>query len=64
MEREFAALLDECRRGGIEVRVDSRQVSTGDIFVAVPGVNEDGARFIPAAVAAGASIVVCRPGGA
>ena len=64
MEREFAALLEECRRGGIEVRVDSRQVSTGDIFVAVPGVNEDGARFIPAAVAAGASIVVCRPGGA
>ena len=64
MEREFAALLDECRRGGIEVRVDSRQVSTGDIFVAVPGVNEDGGRFIPAAVAAGASIVVCRPGGA
>ena len=64
MEREFAALLEECRRGGIEVRVDSRQVATGDIFVAVPGVNEDGARFIPAAVAAGASIVVCRPGGA
>ena len=61
MEREFAALLEECRRGGIEVRVDSRQVSTGDIFVAVPGVNEDGGRFIPAAVAAGASIVVCRP---
>ena len=64
MEREFAALLEQCRRGGIEVRVDSRQVSSGDIFVAVPGVNEDGARFIPAAVAAGASIVVCRPGGA
>ena len=64
MEREFTALLEQCRRGGIEVRVDSRQVSTGDIFVAVPGVNEDGARFIPAAVAAGASIVVCRPGGA
>ena len=64
MEREFAALLEQCRRGGIEVRVDSRQVNSGDIFVAVPGVNEDGARFIPAAVAAGASIVVCRPGGA
>ena len=64
MEREFAALLEQCRRGGIEVRVDSRQVSSGDIFVAVPGVNEDGGRFIPAAVAAGASIVVCRHGGA
>ena len=55
MNREFAALLDECGRGGIEVRADSRQVGAGDIFVAVPGVKEDGARFIPAAVEAGAA---------
>lgn len=67
MEREFAALLEQCRRGGrpesAEIRADSRQVRAGDIFVAVPGVNEDGARFIPAAVQAGAAVVVCRPGG-
>lgn len=64
MQRDFAALLEACRRGGVEVRSDSRAVSRGDIFVAVPGVNEDGARFIPAAVEAGASVVVCRPGAA
>lgn len=64
MQRDFAALLETCRRGGVEVRSDSRSVARGDIFVAVPGVNEDGARFIPAAVQAGASVVVCRPGGA
>ena len=64
MEREFAALLEQCRRGGLEVRVDSRQVRPGDVFVAVPGVREDGARFIPAAVAAGAAVIVCRPGAA
>ena len=63
MQRDFAALLETCRRGGVEVRSDSRVVSRGDIFVAVPGVNEDGARFIPAAVAAGAAVIVCRPGG-
>ena len=63
MQRDFAALLETCRRGGVEVRSDSRAVARGDIFVAVPGVNEDGARFIPAAVEAGAAVVVCRPGG-
>ena len=63
MQRDFAALLETCRRGGVEVRSDSRAVARGDIFVAVPGVNEDGARFIPAAVEAGAAVVVCRRGG-
>ncbi|MBQ4567253.1 MAG: UDP-N-acetylmuramoyl-L-alanyl-D-glutamate--2,6-diaminopimelate ligase [Desulfovibrio sp.] len=62
--QDFEDLLEQCRKGGLEVRSDSRQVGKGDIFVAVPGVNEDGARFIPAAVEAGAAVVVCRPGGA
>ena len=62
--QDFEDLLEQCRKDGIEVRSDSRQVGKGDIFVAVPGVNEDGARFIPAAVDAGAAVVVCRPGGA
>jgi len=64
MEREFAALVEQCRQGGLEVRVDSRQVRSGDIFVAVSGVKDDGARFIPAAVKSGASVVVCQPGDA
>lgn len=61
MERDFEELLAACRIGEREVRSDSREVRPGDIFVAVPGVNEDGTRFIPQAVAAGAAIVVCRP---
>jgi UDP-N-acetylmuramoyl-L-alanyl-D-glutamate--2,6-diaminopimelate ligase len=39
---------------------DSRRVGPGWIFVAVPGTHVDGHRFIPAAVAAGARLVVCE----
>ncbi len=42
-----------------QIRIDSREVQTGDIFVAIPGANEDGAKYIPAAIAAGAGMVVC-----
>ncbi len=36
------------------IMTDSRQVAPGDLFVAVPGVNVDGHRYIPAALQAGA----------
>ena len=49
MMGRFATLLEQVEKGGIEVRADSRQVGPGDVFVAVPGATEDGARFIPAA---------------
>lgn len=39
---------------------DSRLAAPGTMFVAVRGVNVDGHRFIPAAVAAGASAIVCE----
>ncbi len=39
---------------------DSRQVEAGWLFVAVPGVSVDGHRYIGAAVAAGAPVVVCE----
>ncbi|WP_297219012.1 UDP-N-acetylmuramoyl-L-alanyl-D-glutamate--2,6-diaminopimelate ligase [uncultured Desulfovibrio sp.] len=57
-------LLRQVAQGGLEVRADSRQVRPGDIFVAVPGASEDGARFIPAAREAGAAIIVCTPAAA
>jgi UDP-N-acetylmuramoyl-L-alanyl-D-glutamate--2,6-diaminopimelate ligase len=40
------------------VAIDSRHVQPGFLFVAVPGTKVDGARFIPAAIAAGAVAVV------
>lgn len=45
-------------RGGelpvAKVRIDSRRIEAGDLFVAVPGLREDGARFAPDAMARGA----------
>ncbi len=40
------------------IAVDSRRVRPGDLFVAIPGVNVDGHRFIAQAVAEGAVAVV------
>ncbi|WP_119394035.1 UDP-N-acetylmuramoyl-L-alanyl-D-glutamate--2,6-diaminopimelate ligase [Salinibius halmophilus] len=37
---------------------DSRQVRPGDAFVALPGIERDGAEFVTAAVANGASLVI------
>ncbi|HET9886314.1 MAG TPA: Mur ligase domain-containing protein, partial [bacterium] len=50
------------QRGGeilaARVRVDSRAIEPGDLFVAVPGLKEDGARFIEDALSRGAAGVV------
>ena len=37
---------------------DSRQVKTGDTFLAYPGVHQDGRQFIPQAIAQGANAIV------
>jgi len=42
------------------VSYDSRKVEAGDLFVAVPGVNDDGARYIPQALSAGAVALLKR----
>jgi UDP-N-acetylmuramoyl-tripeptide--D-alanyl-D-alanine ligase len=43
-----------------EVQTDSRLVSAGDAFFALPGATTDGARFAEAAVAAGAALVIAE----
>ncbi|MCC6350621.1 MAG: UDP-N-acetylmuramoyl-L-alanyl-D-glutamate--2,6-diaminopimelate ligase [Candidatus Eisenbacteria bacterium] len=42
--------------------LDSRRVRPGDVFFALAGAKDDGARFVSAAVAAGARVVVGPPG--
>lgn len=42
---------------------DSRRVVAGDVFVAVPGVASDGRAFIPAALTAGAALVLAHDEG-
>ena len=47
-------------RDGPQVRIDSRLVKAGDIFVAIPGSTQDGGDFIGDAVAHGAKYIVCQ----
>lgn len=44
------------------IRVDSRLVKAGDVFVAVKGTIYDGSDFIAQAIANGAEYIVCRRG--
>ena len=39
------------------VRIDSRQVTPGDLFVAIRGEEQDGARFVGAALTSGAHAI-------
>ncbi|GLP97504.1 UDP-N-acetylmuramoyl-L-alanyl-D-glutamate--2,6-diaminopimelate ligase [Paraferrimonas sedimenticola] len=42
------------------LRLDSREIQQGDLFVAIPGHALDGRRFIAKAIEAGASAVLCH----
>jgi len=44
----------------IAVRIDSRQVRAGDVFVAIQGASCDGRQFIGQAIANGARYIVCE----
>jgi UDP-N-acetylmuramoyl-tripeptide--D-alanyl-D-alanine ligase len=41
------------------ILIDSRKVAKGDAFVALPGEKVDGHDFIPAAIKAGAKLILC-----
>ena len=50
-------------KGNLELEIpkitsDSREVKTGDLFVAIKGFDVDGVKFIPAAVEAGAKAIL------
>jgi len=55
---ELAGLVSSTQ--GLTVRVDSRLVEPGDVFVAVKGTTSDGHDFIADALARGAGYVVCQ----
>ena len=57
-ETTLIELSDRIVREHVGLRTDSRRVRSGDIFVALPGSQVDGTRFIADALAAGASAVV------
>ena len=46
------------------ITADSRQVTPGSLFVAMPGVRADGAQYIADAIARGAAAVICAEGAA
>ncbi len=45
----------------VGLTADSRDVQPGYMFAALPGVAVDGAKFIPAAISAGAAAILCAP---
>lgn len=42
------------------IRIDSRKVQPGDVFVAIRGVQSDGHQFIDKAISLGAVVVICE----
>lgn len=59
-ETTLDALCALLREGRAELRADSRLVAPGDIFVALPGSQVDGADYTRRALEAGAAAIVSR----
>ncbi len=51
-----------CSDPAVCVRIDSRKVEPGDVFVAIKGASCDGRQFISQAIAKGARYIVCENG--
>ena len=61
--REAVAWLRARTPAGAQLRADSRTVRPGDAFFALPGLRDDGRRFVDDAIARGASVVLLEAGG-
>ena len=58
---EHSALLDGAPEADVtDITNDSRRVTPGALYAALPGEHVDGHRFIPAAIEAGASAILCE----
>lgn len=58
----LSRLAAEARLSGAGVVADSRRAAPGCVFVAIPGVRDNGERYAPEAVARGAAAVVVKRG--
>ena len=59
------ALLDDLKMRGVtpaRLTLDSRRVEPGDVFLALPGAQVDGRRFVADALARGAAAVLAEAG--
>lgn len=70
-DRTLGAIIGDLNRGAplaasdaarsvAGISADSRKISSGFIFFAVPGTRADGLQFAPQAIAAGACAIVCE----
>lgn len=57
---EPVEVLGSVHREVDAIHFDSRKVSNGDLFFAVPGTSTDGHRFIPQVLDQGAGVIVCE----
>lgn len=64
-DMELVAGLRNSQRlnGSADLRIDSRQIEPGDVFLAFPGQRTDGRRYIDQAIKRGASAIVWEPEG-
>lgn len=58
--REIARQLRVRAGSGSHLRIDSRTIQPGDVFVALKGAKTDGLSYVPVAQARGASAVLCE----
>lgn len=59
MGMKFDDLLQLCASGRLDVQADSRLAGPDSVFVAIPGENQDGARYMADALAKGCTHIVC-----
>jgi len=57
---EVVSIVGDVEKEITGVNIDSRKIGQGHLFVAIPGTQTDGHKFIPKAVELGAAAVLCE----